>query len=125
MSRDHHAIIFNFVDVSGKRARRRVQQGTAANRMSATYASFQQSARAIPKFAGSSPNIGKSGQGSQAGTKIIRGYWPGEHLLPDGNGPSNGRTTLHMPETNHRACTCRKLTIEPAPAARFTTDPNP
>src|SRR5271157_486111 len=34
-SRDHHTIQFNFDDVSGrKRARRRIQQGTAANRIS-------------------------------------------------------------------------------------------
>jgi hypothetical protein len=37
MSREVHAIEFNFVDVFGKGARRRVQQGTAADRMKVTY----------------------------------------------------------------------------------------
>jgi hypothetical protein len=32
MSRDNHANIFNFVDVFGKGARGRIQQGTAADR---------------------------------------------------------------------------------------------
>src|SRR5690242_12765016 len=35
--RDNHAANFNFVDVFGKGARGRIQQGTAANRMSSIY----------------------------------------------------------------------------------------
>src|SRR6185437_10542746 len=38
--RDNHAVNFNFVDVFGKGARRRIQQGTAANRMASMYATF-------------------------------------------------------------------------------------
>jgi hypothetical protein len=39
--RDNHAAIFNFVDVFGKGARGRIQQGTAANRTSSIYIIFQ------------------------------------------------------------------------------------
>jgi hypothetical protein len=35
--RDNHAIKFNFVDVFGKGARRRIQQGTAADRTKSIY----------------------------------------------------------------------------------------
>jgi hypothetical protein len=35
--RDNHAVIFNFVDVFGKGARGRIQQGTAANRTTPIY----------------------------------------------------------------------------------------
>jgi hypothetical protein len=49
--RDNHAIKFNFVDDFGKRARGRIQQGTAANRMVLIYACFLQSTSAIPDFA--------------------------------------------------------------------------
>jgi len=38
MSRDNHAIKSNFVDVFGKGARGRIQQGTAADRMNPIYA---------------------------------------------------------------------------------------
>src|SRR6266481_5626727 len=47
ISHDHHAIQFNFDDVSGrKRARRRIQQGTAANRMRPTYTLCEKNTRA-------------------------------------------------------------------------------
>src|SRR5690348_8992071 len=39
--RDNHAANFNFVDVFGKAARGRIQQGTAANRMTSIYTIFR------------------------------------------------------------------------------------
>src|SRR5689334_20922499 len=41
MPRDTHAASFNFVDVFGKGARGRIQQGTAANRMASIYTTFR------------------------------------------------------------------------------------
>ncbi|MCA1434242.1 hypothetical protein I6F33_14830 [Bradyrhizobium sp. BRP20] len=38
--RDDRAVTFNFVDVFGKGARGRIQQGTAANRTTSIYTSF-------------------------------------------------------------------------------------
>src|SRR2546429_3700927 len=46
-SRDHHATKFNFDDVSGRKgARRRIQQGTAANRMLEMYTLLRENTRA-------------------------------------------------------------------------------
>src|SRR5437762_12417957 len=55
-SRDHHATKFNFDDVSGRKgARRRIQQGTAANRMLEMYTLLRENTSAATKSAPSRP----------------------------------------------------------------------
>src|SRR5260370_33852675 len=66
-SREHHATKFNFDDVSGRKgARRRIQQGTAANRMVSIYTLSYENTRVCAKIQGPQGNRPRRGRWSEA-----------------------------------------------------------